>query len=71
MTATTELAPSEVPEINTVTVTMLKAALKAGWGDFIAYPLFGLFFGGVYVAGGMLIWWLTRLTGETYWMVIL
>ncbi len=71
MTAVEELAPSKVPEINTVTISMLKSALKSGWSDFMAYPLFGLFFGGVYVLGGMLIWWVTRATGETYWVVIL
>ena len=71
MTVTEELAPSKVPEINTVTISMLKSALKSGWSDFMAYPLFGLFFGGVYVLGGLLIWWITRATGETYWVVIL
>ena len=71
MTAVEELAPSKVPEINTVTISMLKSALKLGWSDFMAYPLFGLFFGGVYMLGGLLIWWVTRATGETYWVVIL
>ncbi|HGG62935.1 MAG TPA: DUF2189 domain-containing protein [Rhodobacteraceae bacterium] len=71
MTVTEELAPSKVPEINTVTISMLKSALKSGWSDFMAYPLFGLFFGGVYMLGGLLIWWVTRATGETYWVVIL
>ncbi len=71
MTVAEELAPSKVPEINTVTISMLKSALKSGWSDFMAYPLFGLFFGGVYMLGGLLIWWVTRATGETYWVVIL
>lgn len=71
MSTTEEIAPSKVPEINTVTVSMLKTALKRGWEDFKAYPIFGLFFGGVYFVGGLMIWWLTRLTGETYWVVIL
>jgi len=71
MSTTEEIAPSKVPEINTVTVSMLKTALKRGWEDFKVYPIFGLFFGGVYFVGGLLIWWLTKLTGETYWVVIL
>jgi len=71
MTTTTELAPSKVPEINTITVAMLKTALKKGWSDFLTYPVFGLFFGAVYFIGGLLIWWFTRITGETYWVVIL
>ncbi len=70
---TTENAPepSRVPDIYTVTFTMLKSALKSGWSDFVAYPLFGLFFGGVYVIGGLLIWYITSLTGDTYWIMIL
>lgn len=29
----------------------------------MAYLLFGLFFGGVYMLGGLLIWWVTRAIG--------
>lgn len=65
------VAPSRVPDINTVTISMLKSALKAGWSDFRAYPLFGLFFGGVYFLGGVLIWYVTKKTGDTYWIMIL
>ncbi|WP_456389231.1 DUF2189 domain-containing protein [Profundibacter sp.] len=65
------MAPSSVPDINTVTISMLKSALKAGWSDFRAYPLFGLFFGGVYFLGGVLIWYVTSKTGDTYWIMIL
>lgn len=64
-------APSKVPEIHIITISMLKSALKAGWSDFMAYPLFGLFFGGVYFAGGVLIWYITKLTGDAYWIMIL
>ena len=62
---------SKVPDINTVTVAMLKSALKSGWSDFMAYPLFGLFFGAVYFLGGVLIWYVIMLTGNTYWIMIL
>ncbi|MCF6315227.1 MAG: DUF2189 domain-containing protein [Marinosulfonomonas sp.] len=71
MAAIKELAPSKVPEINTVTVSMLKQAIQAGWSDFMAYPLFGLFFGGVYFLGGVLLWYVTNATGQTYWIMIL
>lgn len=33
----------------------LRAALAAGWADFLAVPRFGLFFGGVYVLAGLAI----------------
>lgn len=71
MTIDNAEAPSRVPDINTITVSMLKTALKAGWSDFMAYPLFGLFFGAVYFMGGVLIWYITKLTGDTYWIMIL
>ena len=71
MTTENMQPPSKVPDINTVTFGMLKGAIKAGWGDFMAYPLFGLFFGGVYFLGGILIWYVTSVTGNTYWFMIL
>ena len=47
----------------------LRAALAAGWADFVAFPLFGLFFAGFYVGGGLfislaLLWW-----GEPGWLI--
>lgn len=71
MTSDIATEPSRVPDIYPVTIAMLITALKAGWSDFMAYPLFGLFFGGVYMVGGLLIWCITNLTGNTYWIMIL
>jgi uncharacterized membrane protein len=47
----------------------LRAALVAGWRDFVAFPLFGLFFGGIYVAAGLLIWFVLFRGGEVAWLV--
>ncbi|MBF9150081.1 DUF2189 domain-containing protein [Novosphingobium sp. 1Y9A] len=47
----------------------LFAALHAGWRDFIAFPLFGLFFGVVYVAAGLLIWTVLFRGGQVAWLV--
>lgn len=71
MTTDTEYPPSRIPDINDITFPMLKAAIKSGWGDFMAYPLFGLFFGAIYFIGGVLIWYVTQKTGDTYWIMIL
>lgn len=42
-----------LPEVGRVTVSDLIAALKAGWADFAAAPLFGMFFAAAYVIAGV------------------
>ncbi len=70
----THLEASVVPEIETVTMAMamamLSEALRKGWKNFTDCPLYGMFFGGFYVVGGLLIYILTTMTGETYWVFI-
>lgn len=44
---------SPLPEVGTITFAELRIALRAGWSDFRAAPLFGLFFSAVYVLGGL------------------
>ena len=61
--------PKPMPEVRTVTFEDITAALKAGMADFMAAPLFGMFFGGVYVVGGLFI--LASLTlFDMPWMII-
>ncbi|MHB0953733.1 MAG: DUF2189 domain-containing protein [Allorhizobium sp.] len=48
------MAPQKV-RINPVGIGDVKAALAEGWKDFARYPLFGLFFGGIYALGGLFI----------------
>lgn len=43
------------PQINAVTPGDVVAALKSGIADFRRAPMFGLFFGGIYAAGGLAI----------------
>jgi uncharacterized membrane protein len=43
---------SPVPEIGTVTIRDILAALSSGWYDFKTAPAFGLFFSAFYVLGG-------------------
>lgn len=47
----------------------LRAALAAGWRDFLAMPRFGLFFGGVYVLAGLAIGWTTLAGGNLTWLI--
>ncbi|MEX5730193.1 putative membrane protein [Rhodovulum iodosum] len=44
---------SPKPDIQSVTLDDLRAALAAGWRDFRTAPAFGLFFSSVYVLGGL------------------
>ncbi|MHA1188875.1 MAG: hypothetical protein ACTSSQ_00210, partial [Alphaproteobacteria bacterium] len=45
--------PPPVPVVRAIAIGDLKSVLAAGWSDFRSAPLFGLFFGGVYAAGGI------------------
>jgi uncharacterized membrane protein len=47
----------------------LRAALVAGWRDFLACPAYGLFFGGVYVAAGLFLTYALMRWGEVAWLV--
>ena len=61
--------PPSLPAVRAVTFADLRAALAAGWADFVAAPQFGLFFGAIYTAGGLLILaFLTVLHAP--WMII-
>lgn len=61
--------PPKLPAVREVGFGELRAAFAAGWSDFIHAPAFGLFFGGIYVAGGLLIFaFLTVL--HMPWMII-
>lgn len=46
---------SPLPEIGRVTLAEVMVSLQCGWRDFRRAPLFGLFFGGVYAAVGLLL----------------
>ena len=47
--------PPPAPRVQTIGTTDIVDALELGLRDFRAAPLFGLFFGGIYAVGGMLI----------------
>ncbi len=60
---------SYLPEIRPVAASDIVAAFRAGVADFLAAPQFGLFFGGICAAVGLLI--LASMTVfEMTWMVI-
>lgn len=47
----------------------LVAALRAGLGDFLAHPLFGLFFASIYVFAGLFLTWALFSRGEAGWLI--
>ncbi|MEM7700938.1 MAG: DUF2189 domain-containing protein [Pseudomonadota bacterium] len=70
MESTTQNNAAPVPEIaQDLALADLFAALKAGWTDFVAMPQFGLFFGGVYVAVGLLVGYFSFIGEELTWLI--
>ena len=47
----------------------LGAALAAGARDFVAHPLYGLFFAAIYVAGGLGAYYALVTKGATAWLI--
>lgn len=66
--ATPSRSVKTMPRVQTVTVADLGEALKFGISDFLKAPLFGLFFGGVYALGGILIA-LSLTVWDVPWMI--
>lgn len=58
-----------LPEPARLGLADLRAALVAGWADFRRAPGFGLFFAGVYVVGGWLVWWALTASGQIWWTI--
>ena len=74
MNSVTEETPTVTPrppavKINTIGFGDVRAALAAGWRDFLAAPLIGLFFGGIYAAGGIAIFLLLKVYHEPWWII--
>ncbi|WP_394691624.1 DUF2189 domain-containing protein [Hoeflea sp.] len=68
-TGVTGEEPVGAPPIRAISFDDVKASLGAGWSDFRARPGFGLFFGGIYMLGGLVILaFLTRIGSP--WMII-
>jgi uncharacterized membrane protein len=48
-------APKKQIEVRRISGADLSAAIKQGWADFGAAPIYGLFFGAIYACGGALL----------------
>lgn len=52
-----------------LTAQDLRVALAAGWQDFRAYPMYGLFFGAFYVLIGLALAYGLLVRGEANWLI--
>lgn len=62
-------APSELPVIRDVPISTVPEALRRGMQDFRRAPAFGLFFSGVYVLGGIVLWLVLWANGQEWWLI--
>lgn len=58
---------ADKPEVLHVEFGDIRAALVAGWRDFLKAPHYGLFFACFYVVGGWLIYWSVTGQGQLWW----
>ena len=64
-----EEGASALPGPARLTAGAIGRVLKAGFGDFMKAPLFGLFFSTIYVAGGLIIWMVYKASGQEWWLI--
>lgn len=69
MTDQTHSQPSLIPAPTGIGAGDLRAALSAGLKDFRRAPVFGLFFSAFYVLGGMILWQVFVLSGQSWWFI--
>lgn len=58
-----------LPEVGRVDLTAIGAVLRAGLGDFLRAPAFGLFFSAIYVAGGIVLYLVYAVSGQEWWLI--
>lgn len=61
---------AEIPELKPLTTADLSAAMAAGWKDFTAAPVFGLFFAAIYVLGGIALYFGLMAAAEPVWIAL-
>ena len=59
-------SPPAFPIVRAATFEDIRIALSQGWSDFTTAPAFGLFFGGIYALGGLLVVATVAVFGMSY-----
>lgn len=62
--------PIGPPHLRPITLSDVLQSLRAGFRDFRNAPVPGLFFANFYVLGGLVMTWITYVTGTTFWLVL-
>ncbi len=57
------------PQLRRIDFDTLRNAARKSRQDMLAAPVFGLFFSGFYVVTGWLLVLITRITGDSYWLI--
>lgn len=65
----TATKPAPVHVRDDLAAADLRAALAAGWRDFLAHPFYGMFFGAIYAVTGALVAYALFYRGEVGWLV--
>lgn len=65
------IAPEKMgaPRLGQASFAMLTRALGRGFSDMRRAPLYGIIVSAVYVLGGWALFWITRATGQSYWLI--
>lgn len=65
-----ETRPEGAPTLRRPTTDDIRNSLASAWRDFTSAPLTDLFFASFFVVAGLLIGWITYVTGQTFWLVL-
>ena len=65
----TEALEHGVPELRPVEFSMLGEALRRGWSDMKKSPRYSLLFASAYVIIGLILAYITWITGQSYWLI--
>ncbi|MGB5078841.1 MAG: DUF2189 domain-containing protein [Sphingorhabdus sp.] len=69
MTVSTQSQIAPVTVARDLTARDMRAALAAGWRDFVAQPMYGLFFAAFYVVGGFVLILGLFNMGKGWWLI--
>ncbi len=70
MSAATQAPVAKATVAKNMKVGDLRNALAAGLRDFVAHPVYGLFFAAIYVLAGLFLTYAVMEWGEFFWLVL-